>query len=81
MSKHIPRERVKALLAKHGITELPRDHPIYSEPPTARFINRPGARYVETDLDRRIRELDEELRRQTEAGMRIQARLPPDDED
>ena len=73
----ISREEAKALLAKRGITELPPDHPIYSEPPTARFVNKPRARYVETDLDRRLRESSEEILRRITLGMRLQAGLPP----
>ena len=32
-----------AILEAKGMSKAPPDHPIYSEPPTIRFINRPRA--------------------------------------
>ena len=36
----ITREEAREIAAKHGIGEVPADHPIYNEPPSIRFINR-----------------------------------------
>lgn len=33
---------IKRVMAKFGIKEAPRDHPIYKEGPSVRFINRSG---------------------------------------
>ena len=37
----LTREQVRKIAAKFGIKEAPRDHPIYSEPPSIIFVNRP----------------------------------------
>ena len=34
---------ILAILEARGMKKCPPDHPIYSEPPTIRFINRPRA--------------------------------------
>ena len=34
---------IQAIFEARGMSKLPPDHPIYSEPPTIRFINRPRA--------------------------------------
>ena len=37
----ISRERAIEIAKKYGIGEVPRDDPLYNEPPTIRFINLP----------------------------------------
>ena len=38
--KDMTREEVDELAARHGIATLPKDHWIYSEGPSVRFVNR-----------------------------------------
>ena len=38
----ITREQARKIFAKYGIKEVPPDDPIYKEPPSIRFVNRPG---------------------------------------
>jgi hypothetical protein len=45
----LTRERAREIAAKYGIGECPPDHPIYSEPPSIMFLNRPRKPKPESD--------------------------------
>ena len=80
----ITREEMREIAAKYGIKEAPRDHPIYREPPTIRFVSKPlkpnkcddsGSKqrtYLPDLHTLKLAMVDEEVRRQMNIGMGLE---------
>jgi len=77
----ITREEARKIAAEYGIGEASRDHPIYREPPTIRFVSKPlkpnkcddsGSKQQLRPPElyaQKLAMVDEEIRRQMNVGM------------